>query len=133
VALAVTQGLNVVLVPRLAHAGLALAIALGACLNALLLLIVLYKRGVYPPAPGWHGFGLRLLAALAVLAGLCPYADGHPDTNALQRHSARRVGILAGVLGASVTGYFGILFLCGFRPRDFTRRAAPRPPAADAA
>jgi putative peptidoglycan lipid II flippase len=133
VALIVTQCLNVALVPRLAHAGLALAIALGACLNALLLLIVLHKRGVYRPAPGWLGFGLRLMPALAALAAVLLYADGHLDWIALQAHSLRRVALLAAVLAASGGAYFGVLFLCGFRPRDFTRRPAARAPAPDTA
>ena len=47
--LIVTQLLNLALVPLLAHAGSALAIGLGACLNALALLIGLLRRGVSPP------------------------------------------------------------------------------------
>ena len=65
-----TQLLNLALVPLLAHAGL--AIGLGACLNALALLIGLLRRGVYRPAPGWTRFALRLLPALAALAGCWP-------------------------------------------------------------
>jgi putative peptidoglycan lipid II flippase len=126
VALVVTQGLNLVLVPKLAHAGLALAIALGACLNALLLLGALYRRGVYRPSPGWMLFVLRLLPAMAALAGVLLYADSRLDWIALQRHSWERVGLLAAVLAASVVAYFGTLLVFGFRPRDFTRRAAPR-------
>jgi putative peptidoglycan lipid II flippase len=128
-ALVATQCLNVVLVPKLAHAGLALAIALGACLNAFLLLAVLYKRGVYRPGTGWLPFALRLVPALAALAALLLYADARLDWIALQAHSWRRVALLAAVLGASMATYFGILVLCGFRPRDFTRRPAVAPAA----
>ena len=53
--LIVTQLLNLALVPLLAHAGLALAIGLGACLNALALLIGLLRRGVYRPRPAGPG------------------------------------------------------------------------------
>jgi putative peptidoglycan lipid II flippase len=127
VALIVTQALNLVLVPRLAHAGLALAIALGACLNALLLLTMLHKRGVYRPSPGWPIFLLRLLPALAALTAILLYADTRLDWIALQAHSWSRAALLGAVLGASVIAYFGILFVCGFRPRDFTRRSAPVP------
>jgi putative peptidoglycan lipid II flippase len=132
-ALITTQCLNVVLVPKLAHAGLALAIALGACLNAFLLLIALYKRGVYRPSPGWFAFVLRLLPALAALTAILIYADSRLDWIALQAHSWRRVALLGGVLAACVVAYFGVLLLSGFRPGDFTRRPRPRPPATDAA
>jgi putative peptidoglycan lipid II flippase len=125
VALVATQLLNLVLVPRLAHAGLALAIALGACLNALLLLGALYRRGVYRPNPGWLLFVLRLLPAMAALAAVLLYADSQLDWVALQRHGWERIALLAAVLAASVLAYFGTLLVFGFRPRDFTRRAAP--------
>jgi putative peptidoglycan lipid II flippase len=45
IVLVVTQLLNVVLVPRMAHAGLALSIGLGALVNALWLLVGLLRRG----------------------------------------------------------------------------------------
>ncbi|OZI19361.1 murein biosynthesis integral membrane protein MurJ [Bordetella genomosp. 9] len=124
VALIATQALNLVLVPRLAHAGLALAIGLGACLNALLLLTVLHRRAVYRPSPGWLPFLLRLLPALAALGAVLLYADARLDWIALQARSWTRVGLLATVLAASGAAYFGVLFLCGFRPRDFSRRSA---------
>lgn len=125
VALIATQALNLLLVPRLAHAGLALAIGLGACLNALLLLTVLHRRGVYRPSPGWSAFLLRLMPALAALAAVLLYANTRLDWITLQAHGWTRVGLLAAVLAASGIAYFGVLFLCGFRPRDFTRQ----PPA----
>ena len=84
--LIVTQLLNLVLVPLMAHAGLALAIGLGACLNALALLVGLLRRGVYQPGPGWSVFALRLLPALA--------ASGA----ALARRRADRLDRLAGPL-----------------------------------
>lgn len=122
--LVLTQLMNLALVPLLAHAGLALAIGLGACLNALALLIGLRRRGVYQPSPGWGRFALRLIPALAALAALLVYADDRIDWIGLQAHAGRRALWLAGVLAASGAVYFGILSLFGFRPRDFGRRAA---------
>src|SRR5688572_9842357 len=60
VSLAATQLMNVALVWHLRHAGLALAISLGACLNAGLLFWLLRRRAVYLPQPGWAGFALKL-------------------------------------------------------------------------
>jgi len=120
--LVATQLMNVALVPVLAHAGLALAIGLGATLNALALLAGLRRRGVYRPAAGWWRFLLRLLPALAALAAVLLYADRHLDWVALQARPGVRALWLAAVLAASGAAYFGALFACGFRPRDFGRR-----------
>ncbi|NDB01967.1 MAG: murein biosynthesis integral membrane protein MurJ, partial [Betaproteobacteria bacterium] len=66
--LVITQLLNIVLVPMLQHAGLALAIGLGACINALWLLFGLLRRGSYRPEPGWGLFALRVGVACGLLA-----------------------------------------------------------------
>src|SRR5881296_3762547 len=50
------------------HAGLALAIALGACLNAALLYRKLRQHGIYRPQPGWGMFALKVAGALGVMA-----------------------------------------------------------------
>jgi putative peptidoglycan lipid II flippase len=122
VVLVLTQGMNLVLVPRLAHAGLALAIGLGASLNALMLLLILRRRGVYRPNPGWPVFFLRLVPPVVAMAALLAYADDRLDWLALQAHSGQRVLWLTAVLAASGAVYFAGLFLCGFRIRDFKRR-----------
>ena len=70
--LIVTQLLNLALVPLLAHAGLALAIGLGACLNAGPAHPGCCGAASTAPAPGWTRFALRLLPALAGLAGCWP-------------------------------------------------------------
>lgn len=117
-----TQLMNIVLVPVLAHAGLALAIGLGATLNALALLYGLLKRGTYRPAPGWRKFSLRLIPAVAALVCVLLYANQHIDWIALQSHPMHRVLWLAGVVCASGIAYFSVLFAFGFRMRDFGRR-----------
>src|SRR5690606_20846777 len=50
VVLFLTQGMNLLFVPHLAHAGLALAIGLGAMVNASWLLIGLIRLGAYTPS-----------------------------------------------------------------------------------
>ena len=48
--------MNLVFIGPLGHAGLALAIGLGACLNAGSLLYQLKKQQVYQPQPGWTAY-----------------------------------------------------------------------------
>ena len=75
--LIVTQLLNLALVPLLAHAGPGhrpgrLPERAGPAHR-----VAAARR--LPPAPGWTRFALRLLPALAALAGLLAYADGRID------------------------------------------------------
>ena len=120
--LALTQVLNVVLVPHLAHAGLALAIGLGALVNALFLLVGLRRRGAYRPSPGWAKFGLQVLAASALLAIFLAWAGTHVAWLGFQGAALTRVGLLAlCVLGAAAL-YFGALVLSGLNLRQFVRQ-----------
>ncbi|MDE2613273.1 MAG: murein biosynthesis integral membrane protein MurJ [Burkholderiales bacterium] len=122
VSLLVTQALNLLFVPWLAHAGLALSIGLGALVNAGLLLYGLIGRGVYRPAPGWGRFGASVgLANGALGAGLWWAATG-VDWVGLRAHWALRALAVAGVLGAVALLYFAVLAACGVRPRHFMRR-----------
>lgn len=118
-----TQLCNVALVPLLGHAGLAYSISLGALVNAGLLFAGLRRRGLYRPQPGWTRFLLRVAAALAALAVLLWIADARIDWTALQPRWAYRAGILGALIGAGVGLYFGVLWMMGFRPRDFLLRA----------
>lgn len=120
--LVLTQVLNAILVPTLAHAGLALAIGLGACLNALLLLLGLRRRGVYRPGQHWGRFLLRLIPSLAALGAVLWVADSRLDWISLGQTPGLRAAWLGAVLAACAAAYFGVLFLLGIRPRDFTRR-----------
>ncbi len=121
--LVLTQLLNLAFVPWLGHAGLALSIGLAALVNASWLLYGLRKRGSYTPSPGWVGFGLRIVAASAVMgAGL--YAAAHGlDWIALRQQSGLRVLLLAAVLAAAGLVYFGSLLATGLQWRALVRRA----------
>ena len=102
---------------------LALAIGLGACLNAALLYRGLRSRGFYHPQPGWARFSGRLAVALAALAAVLWFAMG-PESWWLSASGTLRVAAMGGMvmLGAGV--YFAALWLMGFRIADFHRRAA---------
>jgi len=121
--LVATQCLNLVFVPWLHHAGLALSIGLGACVNALALLVGLRRRGVYRPAAGWAGFLARVALALVAMGAALWLAEQRIDWLGLQGQAwLRAVLLLATVAGAAVV-YFAVLFMLGFRPGDFRRRA----------
>jgi putative peptidoglycan lipid II flippase len=119
--LVVTQLLNIVLVPWIAHAGLALSIGIGACINAAFLFFGLRRRRLYTARPGWGMFLLRVAAALFLLAGVAMWTAGQFDWLALKSAPWMRIGALALVLGASMVVYFGALLVMGFRFRDFRR------------
>lgn len=123
VVLVLTQLMNLVFVPRLAHAGLALSIGLAALVNAAWLLIGLRRLGAYRPQPGWWGFGLRVVLAAAVMGAALAWAAQAVPWIALAEHKLKQVGLLAGCLAAAVVLYFGSLQLAGIRWRSFLRRA----------
>ncbi|WP_394234784.1 murein biosynthesis integral membrane protein MurJ [Pseudomonas anguilliseptica] len=125
VTLLATQAMNVlfIFVIPLAHAGLALAIGLAACLNAGLLYWQLRKRDMFQPQPGWALFLGKLLLALLAMVGvlllamqqLPAWADGAMLWRLLR---------LGGLVGVGMLAYLAVLALLGFRLRDFVRRSA---------
>ncbi len=121
VILCCTQLLNLVFVPWLAHAGLALSIGVGACLNALALYVGLRQRGIYQPGAGWTLFITKQIFALLCMATPLWFAAQRIDWLSLQGTPFLRIGMLAGVLGVSVLIYLLVLALCGIRPSHFRR------------
>ncbi len=118
-----TQLLNLAFIIPLRHAGLALAISLASCLNAALLYHGLRRRGIYSPQPGWRPFSMKLFIALAVMGGVLWFASG-TEAAWLAENGVARILRLSGIIIAGATSYFATLFILGFRPRDFRRRAA---------
>ncbi|HEX9172375.1 MAG TPA: murein biosynthesis integral membrane protein MurJ [Telluria sp.] len=121
--LVATQLMNLVFVPFLGVAGLALSIGMGACINAGFLYTGLRSRGIYVPQPGWIGFFLRLAIAAGVLGAVAWFGQAQFDWIALQKQPLLRAGLLMAIIAASAASYFAVLMLLGFRPRDFKRRA----------
>ena len=121
VVLVLTQIFNLILVPYLAHTGLALSIGLGASINALCLLYLLYKHNIYRPQLGWLRFILQLIPALAVMTSLLLVANHYIDWIALAYAPWLRALYLLLVVGVCAAGYGFMLILFGFRLRDFTK------------
>jgi putative peptidoglycan lipid II flippase len=105
------------------HAGLALAIGLGACLNAGLLYRKLRQHGIYQPQPGWGAFTLKVSAALGAMA-LALWLTMGPAAWWLGASGRLRVAAVTGLVLLGGAAYFASLRLLGFRLSDFSRRAA---------
>ena len=123
ISLAATQLMNLAFIGPLKHAGLALSIGLAACLNAALLYRGLRARAVFVPQPGWARFAFKIAIALAVLGAVMWFGKG-PDAAWTLDHGWTRALRLGGIVLAGALAYFATLFALGFRPRDFSRRAA---------
>ena len=122
VTLAATQLMNVIFIYPLAHAGLALAIGLGACINAGLLYLKLRRSGVFEPQPGWRKFFLQLAAGLLAMGVVLWIATGSA-ASWLEGSVWLRTGRLTGIVLAGAAVYFVALWLCGIRPAQFAKRA----------
>jgi putative peptidoglycan lipid II flippase len=121
--LLLTQLMNLAFIGPLKHAGLALAIGLGACLNAALLYRGLRKAAVYVPQPGWPVFLLKVAASVAFMAVVLFSTMGEASwwLSAAARY---KLPALLGLVLLGMIAYGASLALFGFRPRDFSRRGA---------
>jgi putative peptidoglycan lipid II flippase len=122
VTLGLTQLMNFAFIIPLKHAGLALAIGLGACINAALLLRGLRRRDIYAPQPGWPAFLLKLAIAVYVMSAALWIATPG-DAAWLAMSAAARALNLAWIVLSGAASYFLTLWLLGFRLADFSKRA----------
>lgn len=119
-----TQAMNVLFVYalQLHHAGLALSIGLGACLNSVILFYYLRKQDIYRPEPGWGVFMLKIMVAVGVLAATLWLAMGS-TASWLTGDSWSRVLRLTMLVFGGLLAYFAALLALGFRPRHFFKSA----------
>ncbi len=118
-----TQLMNLIFVfgLDLKHAGLALSIGLGACMNAGLLYYYLRKADVYKPQAGWLMFMTKLLVAVIAMAIALHYAGGS-DATWLAYKLMPKLIHLTGLLVLGSATYFLALWLMGIRINDFMHR-----------
>jgi putative peptidoglycan lipid II flippase len=115
--------MNFAFILPLRHAGLALAIGLGACITAALLLRGLRRREIYTPQPGWPVFLLKLALAVCAMTYVL-WLTTASDATWLAMGPAARAANLAWVVVLGAATYFAALWLLGFRINDFSKRAA---------
>ena len=118
-----TQLMNLAFIGPLGHAGLALSIGLGACLNAGLLLHLLKKHQIYQPQPGWIAYLSKVLLAAILMGTMLFYAMGNAQWW-LDAHFVERIMRLSLLVAGGIVLYFAALGIMGFRPHQFARRAA---------
>lgn len=120
-----TQAMNVLFIfgLQLHHAGLALSIGLGSCLNSAILFYQLRKRGIYLPEPGWNAFFAKLCIALLAL-GLTLWFGMGSEQHWLNTHGWTRITHLSALVAGGVVVYFAVLWMLGFRLKDFAKRGA---------
>lgn len=121
VTLIATQLMNLAFIIPLKHAGLALAIGLGACLNAGLLYYKLRSKNIYQPQPGWGMFIFKIAIALLVMGSVIWLAAG-ADNYWLDGTAFDRIYRLVGIVILGAGSYFAMLWILGFRLKDFSRQ-----------
>ena len=122
VVLVLTQMMNLVLVPYFQHAGLALAIGIGALINAGWLLLGLIRRGSYQPLAGGGRVGLLVAVASALLGAFLWWAAQMINWTGMRSLYGQRIGLMALVLLVSGVLYFAALRVTGLRVRSLLGR-----------
>jgi len=122
VTLIATQAMNALFIGWIQHAGLALSIGLGACLNSAILFHYLRKRGIYQPEPGWAKFFIKIAIAMLALAVTLWFGMGS-EQSWLTGSGWSRILRLSELVAGGVLVYFAVLAALGFRPKNFSRRA----------
>lgn len=116
-----TQLMNLVFIGPLQHAGLALSIGLGACLNASCLAYLLIKKGMYIPNKGWAIFVAKLIIAILVMSLALILSLKFLPLN-FTGYTYLRILSLGSLVVVATVSYFASLFVLGFRPRQFIMR-----------
>jgi putative peptidoglycan lipid II flippase len=116
-----TQFMNLIFIGYLKHAGLALAIGLGACINAGLLFHHLKKGKVFKLNPGWFMFLIKIFFAAFIMALGLFYFKGTIDLWINYSAFSRFTHLITLILFGSMV-YFIILKICKLNITDFFKK-----------
>ena len=116
-----TQLMNLVFIGPFKHAGLALSIGIGACINAGSLCYFLIKKGIYISQDRWRGFIFKLAIAVVIMAMTLGLSLTLIPFDFTGRAIFRAMALFA-LLAMAGISYFGSLHLLGLRVRDFILR-----------
>ena len=108
--------LALILVGPFKHVGLALAFSLSSCLNAVLLLWLLLRKGLYQPRQGWPVFILRLACA-SILMGIIVYFVSGDVQSSLDSAVLQRILNLAFWILIGMTSFVILSYAMGLRIR----------------
>ena len=122
VSLVCVQLCNVAFVPIFAHAGLALSVGVGSCINALTLLVILIRRGQYQPISGWLMWSVRIVVATVAMGATIAFLQQGVDWAGMQSEWVKRAGLVFLYIAAALVVYFGLLIVMGLRPRHLKPR-----------
>ncbi|STX92517.1 integral membrane protein [Legionella londiniensis] len=106
------------LIGPLEHAGLTLASTIAGYVNCAILFLLLVRRRIYIPLPGWGKFILQLLIANMIMSMYLLWAVGDASYW-MDLAAIARLGLLLGHVLAALVIYILSLILCGMRPAQF--------------
>lgn len=114
VTLILAQIMNIIFITPLQHAGLALSVALSACINAFGLGYYLIKKRLYSPCLGWFKFIVKVLVASIIMAISLILILKYLPLNFHAGYVKSMTNILF-LLIIAIISYFSGLYFLGFR------------------
>ena len=117
-AMVINTALCALFIGPLAHAGLALASSIASYVNCGMLLVLLLRRKIYQPSPGWGRFIAQLLIANSVVVGYLIFM-AKDASYWLAKPAMFRLGLLLAHVLAVIVVYLMALRFSGMRPAQF--------------
>ena len=116
-----TQFMNLIFIGYFQHAGLALAVGLGACINAGLLFYFLKKYNSFKLEASWLSFLLKIIVALLIMSLFLLYTRGTiSDWTSFSLLS--KISRLFFLVGSGSAVYFAALFLLGINLKELLNK-----------
>ena len=116
-----TQFMNLIFIGYFKHAGLALAVGLGACINAGLLFYFLKKYKYFKLETRWLSFLIKIILALVVMALFLLYARGTIEEWA-SFGLLSKISRLFFLVSAGSAVYFTTLFFLGIKLKELLNK-----------